>query len=217
MLCGLEGCNHLPSVNLVRNGSAEIAGYDSTPPGWINIQGHWVSPEGDSVRHDCTFAHDGNHLFFAGNDTLGILQQDIDVSGSSADIDARRQRFIFSGYVQSLDQGPSSDQAQIIVTALDSGRNNALYTYNTDSTRSLNKWLLVADTAAIPAFTRFIRIRLIAIRHVGGDNDGYFDQISLVKQTTSTISSAWLIVGIVILSLLATAIIFYIKKSTAKT
>jgi len=168
-----------PLQNLVINGSAELPRYDSIPPNWVNVQGHWVSPEGDSASHDCAFAQNGKHLFFAGNDTLGILQQDVDVSKYANYINAHKQQFIFNGYVYSLDQGPNSDQAQIILTGLDSSKTKIATIFNTDSTRSLNKWRLVADTFFAPALTKFVRIQLIAIRHVGGDNDGYFDNMIL--------------------------------------
>lgn len=177
----IASCNKRdePLQNLIINGSAELPRYDSVPPNWINVQGHWVSPEGDSASHDCAFAQNGKHLFFAGNDTLGILQQDVSVSNYAKDIDAHKQQFIFNGYVYSLDQGPNSDQAQIIITGLDSSKTKITTIFNTDSTRSLNKWKLVADTFFAPPSTKFLRVQLIAIRHVGGDNDGYFDNIIL--------------------------------------
>jgi len=168
-----------PLQNLVINGSAELPRYDSVPSNWINVQGHWVSEEGDSAKHDCALAQNGKYLFFAGNDTLGILQQDVNVSNYAKDIDAHKQQFIFSGYVYSLDQGPNSDQAQIILTGLDNTKTKITTIFNTDSTRSLNKWKLVADTFFAPASTKFVRVQLIAIRHVGGDNDGYFDNMIL--------------------------------------
>ncbi len=168
-----------PLQNFIINGSAELPKYDSVPPNWVNVQGHWVSPEGDSASHDCAFAQNGKHLFFAGNDTLGILQQDVDVSKYAKDIDAHKQQFIFSGYVYSLDQGPNSDQAQIILTGLDHSKTKITTVFNTDPTRSLNKWRLIADTFFAPPSTKFLRIQLIAIRHVGGDNDGYFDNMIL--------------------------------------
>ena len=177
----ITSCNKRdePLQNLIINGSAELPKYDSVPSNWVNVQGHWVSPEGDSASHDCAFAQNGKHLFFAGNDTLGILQQDVDVSKYAKDIGAHKQQFIFNGYVYSLDQGPNSDQAQIILTGLDSSKTKITTIFNTDSTRSLNKWRLVADTFFAPASTKFVRIQLIAIRHVGGDNDGYFDNMVL--------------------------------------
>lgn len=177
----ITSCNKQdkPLQNLIINGSAEWAKHDSIPLSWVNVQGHWVSPEGDSAKHDCAFAQNGKYLFFAGNDTLGILQQDVDINGYSKDIDTHKQQFIFNGYVYSLDQGPNSDQAQIILTGLDSSKTKIADIFNTDSTRSLNKWRLIADTFFAPASTKFVRIQLIAIRHVGGDNDGYFDNMVL--------------------------------------
>ncbi|HEY5408083.1 MAG TPA: hypothetical protein VIJ92_13395 [Ginsengibacter sp.] len=168
-----------PLQNLIINGSAELAKYDTIPPDWINVQGHWVSAEGDSARHDCAFAQNGKYLFFAGYDTLGILQQDVDIAEYSKDINTHKQQFIFNGYVYSLNQGPNSDQAQIILSGLDSSKTKIANIFNTDSTRSLNKWRLIADTFFAPASTKFVRIQLIAIRHVGGDNDGYFDNMVL--------------------------------------
>jgi hypothetical protein len=178
----IAGCTENAEAphNLVANGNAELPKYDSVPPGWVNVQGHWVSPEGDSSHHDCSYAQSGKYLFFAGNDTLGILQQDVDISEFAPVIDANKQQFIFNGYVQSLDQGPNSDQAQIIVTGLNNSKQDPQILYNSDTTRSLNKWMLLADTFKVPSLTRFVRIQLVAIRHVGGDNDGYFDNISLI-------------------------------------
>jgi hypothetical protein len=177
----IASCKHSgPLQNLVVNGSAELPKYDSVPRGWVNVQGHWISPEGDSAHHDCAFAQNGKYLFFAGNDTLGILQQDVNVSKYAPEIDKQKQQFVFNGYVQSLDQGPTSDQTQIIITGLDSSKTKITNIFKTDSTRSLNKWRLIADTFSVAPLTRFIRIQLKAIRHVGGDNDGYFDNIMLI-------------------------------------
>ena len=41
------------------------------------------------------------------------------------------------------------------------------------------EWLLVADQRLAPVGTRAIRIRLQSTRNVGGNNDGYFDSLSL--------------------------------------
>ncbi|MDB5156010.1 MAG: C-terminal target protein [Mucilaginibacter sp.] len=168
-----------PLQNLVINGSAELPKYDSVPRGWVNVQGHWISPEEDSTHHDCAYAQNGRYIFFAGNDTLGILQQDVNVSNYAPEIDKHKQQFAFNGYVQSLDQGPNSDQAQIILTGLDSSKTKIINIFKTDSTRALSKWRLIADTFSVAPLTRFIRIQLKAIRHVGGANDGYFDNMIL--------------------------------------
>lgn len=198
--------------NLIINGSAEIPRYDSTPSGWLNVQGHGVSSEGDSISHDCAYAQNGKYLFFAGNDTLGILQQDVSVADYARDIDKHSQQFIFSGYVQSLDQGPNSDQSQIILTGLDGSKKKITQIFNTDSTRSLNKWRLVTDTFFAQQSTRFIRIQLIAIRHVGGDNDGYFDNMVLNAIPEKTSINKMIIISVAIICGLVAGFIITRKK-----
>ena len=186
-----------PAANLIVNGDGEMPKYDSVPPGWQNIQGHWLAYEEDSVKHDFAYSQHGKYLFFAGNDSLGILQQDIDVSPYARGIDANRQQFIFTGYAESLDQGPNSDQSAFAITGLDGSKNKVLYTFG-DTTRSIGKWLSVTDTFTAPAATRFIRIQMIAIRHVGGDNDGYFDNLTLTTRSPGS-GLAWIWMAVVIL------------------
>ena len=186
-----------PATNLIVNGDGEMPKYDTIPPGWQNIQGHWITYEEDSVKHDFAYSQHGKYLFFAGNDSLGILQQDIDLSEYARSIDKGKQQFVFSGYVESLDQGPNSDQSAVAITGLDNSKNKSLYNFR-DTTRSIGKWLLVTDTFMAPPATRFIRIQMIAIRHVGGDNDGYFDNFSLTTRSLDT-SLTWLWIGLIVL------------------
>ncbi|MFI5186164.1 MAG: hypothetical protein ACHQF0_05535 [Chitinophagales bacterium] len=210
------GSNQPSSANLIQNGSAELPKYDSVPPNWQNVQGHWVTLEGDSIHHDFAFAQEGNRYFFAGNDTLAILQQDVSVSQFASRIDEQKQSFVFKGYEQSLDQGPNSDQGMISIQGTDSSKTKILYTFNSDTARSISKWQPLIDSFLVPPATRFIRIQLIAIRHVGGDNDGYFDNISLTTQTTGfVLDKKWLfiIIAIVLLAV-ATSVIY--KKNRSK-
>ncbi len=99
-----SSCNK-PSANLIFNGSAEIPSYDSVPKGWQNISGHWVSAEGDSAHHDYAHAQDSSHYFFGGYGLICVLQQDADVSNYAKTIDGKKQKFIVSGFEQTLDQG----------------------------------------------------------------------------------------------------------------
>ena len=214
----VAGCgrNQASSENLIQNGSAELPPYDSIPRGWTSVQGPWHMLEGDSEHHDYGFAHEGKYFFFAGNDTLGILQQDVDVSKYSREIDAHKQFFTFHGYAQSLDQGPNSDQAMLTILGLDSSKNKTLYSFSTDTTRSIGKWLPLSDSFVAPVQTRFIRIQLIALRHVGGDNDGYFDDLSLTTQTTAFIDKKWLFVIIVIVLLVGGISVFVYRRNRRK-
>lgn len=215
----ITGCggNQSPSANLIENGSAELPKYDSIPPNWQNVQGHWVALEGDSIHHDFAFAQEGNRYFFAGNDTLAILQQDVSVSQYASRIDEQKQSFVFKGYEQSLDQGPNSDQGMISIQGLDSSKTKILYTFNSDTARSISKWQQLSDSFLVPAATRFIRIQLIAIRHVGGDNDGYFDDISLTTQTTGfAFDKKWLLIIIAVVLLVAVLSVFIYRKNQSK-
>ena len=48
-------------------------------------------------------------------------------------------------------------------------------------------WHPLADVRAAPAGTGWIRVRLLATAFTAGDNDGYFDALSLRSLRTSTL------------------------------
>ncbi len=198
---GLTACTgNQPPHNLLVNGDAETSHFDSFPAGWTNVQGHWLAEEADSLHHRCGLAQSGKALFFEGSDTLGILRQEVDVREFASRIAAGKQQFSFNGYAESLDQGPNSDQARIILTSLDSRKKNPKVLFDSDTTRSLNKWLWLRDTVLATPATAFIRVDLISIRHVGSDNDGYFDNITLVALDQHPASWIWAIVVVLAIS-----------------
>lgn len=201
-------CNN-NSSNLIFNGSAEIPNYDSVPEGWQNIQGKWVSAEGDSAHHDYAHAQDSSHYFFAGNGSICVLQQDADVSKYAKAIDNNKQKFILSGYEQTLNQGNISDQGMLKVECLDASKTKTLYSDSTDTLMSKTKWQAVTDTFSAPPNTRFIRVQLVSFRNVGGDNDGYFDNISL---TTTTSKNSLLIIIIIAALIILVVLYLYFRK-----
>ena len=203
-----SSCNN-PSANLIFNGSAEIPRYDSVPKGWQNIQGAWVSAEGDSAHHDYAHAQDSSHYFFGGYGLMCVLQQDVDVSNYAKTIDDKKQKFIVSGFEQSLDQAPLSDQGMLKVKCLDASKNKTLYSDSTDTLMSKSKWKAIGDTFLVPSNTRFIRVQLVAFRNVGGDNDGYFDNISLVAIPSS---NYFLIIIIIIAIVIVAGLVWYFQK-----
>jgi len=76
------------------------------------------------------------------------------------------------------------------------------------------KWKAVADTFFAPKLTRYIRVQLVAFRNVGGDNDAYFDDISL---SASSSPSNILLVGMVLAILaIVTGATIYIRKKRKK-
>lgn len=210
------GNNQPPSANLIQNGSAELPKYDSTPGGWINLKGHWKSVEGDSNTHAYAWAQNEKYHFFEGQDSLGILQQDIPLDKYADGIDAHEQQFIFSGYVRSFPQDPP-DQTTIVLTAFDGSKNKSLYTFSSDTISSVDHWQYVTDTFMAPASARFIQIQLIAHRRNGLDNDGYFDNITLTTQPTGfMLHKKWLFIIIAIILLVAAVSVFINKKNRRK-
>jgi hypothetical protein len=55
-----------------------------------------------------------------------------------------------------------------------------------------------------------VRIHLIALRFAGGDNDGYFDNISLV--TNKHPGTPWFWIGLAVAIILGVAVIWVIRK-----
>lgn len=202
-------CNNKPSLNLVVNGSAEIPSYDSVPKGWQNIQGKWISAEGDTTHHDYAYAQDSNHYFFGGYGLICILQQDVDVLKYAKTSDDKKQKFVLSGFEQTLDQGALSDQGMLKIECLDASKDKMLYSDSTDTLMSKTKWQAVADTFSAPPNTRFIRIQLVAFRNVGGDNDGYFDNISLSALPSQ---NHLLIIIIIVAIVILIGLVLYFRK-----
>lgn len=208
-------CNSNHPMNLIVNGNAELPRYDSTPGGWIKVTGNWKSVKGDSSSHDYAWAQNGKYLFFEGQDLSGILSQSIDVGKYSTSIDKNSQQFIFSGFVQAFPQDPP-DQCQIRIACLKDTASKPLYSFSSDTISSVSKWHQVSDTFTAPANTRFIQIQLIAQRRNGADNDGYFDNISLVPQATGfVLDKKWMLV-IIAIALLTTVAVLSIYRNVRK-
>ncbi len=129
--------------------------------------------------------HSGLYHFYPGTTVLpsSELYQDINVSSNAASIDAGTGSYTFSGWRRGYNNvSPYSgdmDRSQIIVEYQDAS-GNVLTSYNTGSA-VFNTWTNNTDTRNAPAGTRNIRIRLISVRVSGSDNDGYYDDISLIQ------------------------------------
>jgi hypothetical protein len=203
------GCS-VHTENLLVNGGAELPAYDSVPNGWDNIAGKWSSLEGDSTHHDYGYAKDGNHYFFGGYGLTCILQQDVDVLKYAKDIDGQKQKFVISGYERTLDQGPLSDQGMVKFECLDASKSKIFYSDSTDTLMSIGKWQAIADTFLAPQSTRFVRVQLVAFRHVGGDNDGYFDDFRLSASPSRNYALIFII--IIALAAVAGATMYFRKK-----
>jgi hypothetical protein len=196
--------------NLLVNANAELPRWDSVPVGWENISGKWVSMEGDSLHHDFGYADSGKYYFFAGFGSVGILQQEVDLMRYAKDIDGGKMKLVLSGFERSLDQGAVSDEGMLKMQCLDATKNKILFNDSTDTLMSKGKWKAIVDTFLPPKLTRFVSVQLVAIRHVGGDNDGYFDNISLVAiQAPNYMLIVLVVVAIV---LMVAGVVFYSRR-----
>jgi hypothetical protein len=182
----------VPTGNLLVNPGAE-AGTGATdastivpPPGWT------VESTFTVVRYgapDFPTAADGTALggganFFAGGPggATSAATQVVDVSGAAAEIDAGNVAATLGaqlgGYATQTDRatvtasflsaigGPLGTLALPEVTATDRNSVTAL--------------IARSASAAVPANTRRISVRIDAIRDAGSYNDGYIDNVSLV-------------------------------------
>lgn len=154
-------------VNLLVNPEAE-AGNTS---GWVTPERQWV------VAAEIT-PHGGSKFFWPGSGDVAntSMYQDVDLSGLSTSIDASTLYLHLSGWLANWDQFPH-DRATLSIYALDASRNTLAF-------RSVEHrsptWTQYRIDQVVPAGTRTLRVVLTATRFVGIDDDGYFDDLSLV-------------------------------------
>jgi hypothetical protein len=119
----------------------------------------------------------GKLLFFAGPCTPAELDQIVDVSSFAALIDQGKQKFSFSGWVSTWQQ--QKDSSRFIVEYHAASVTTPLSVYDSGPLAVPLPWKQVTDVRAAPPGTRAIRVRLIAVRNEGTENDGYFDSLLL--------------------------------------
>jgi len=174
--------------NQVINSSAEY--YDTTtlrPEGWTVVSGNWTSAEHTPYTAD---AYDSTHIFYEGNDPVGVLQQDINMSGYASQIDNGQIYLLFSGWTQShAETAAPLDQAAVVVQALDITKTQVLFNWFSDTVASLSAWMQIAHSFTPPPGTRYMRVQLIAIRNQGISNDAYFDDVELIAGASTFVGS----------------------------
>jgi fibro-slime domain-containing protein/uncharacterized repeat protein (TIGR01451 family) len=158
--------------NMLRNGSAEEPLAGGKIPGWTTVTGQWTVFNGAPQN--------GAYIFYAGPVATAELYQDADVSGYAAAIDAGSQRFFFEGWVRTYAAEPVSDTSRIRIDFLSAG-SAVLGSFDTGNLISRDTWTRVAQLLTSPAGTRKIRVRLLSTRGTGPNNDGYYDNLSLIS------------------------------------
>lgn len=162
-----------PPTELLANPGAEEPLASGELPGWTEAVGSkWT------VRSSNPSPAEGLKYFFCGNDAVAELRQDVDVGGLAYFVDLGVQSFAWSGWVRSYNQQPA-DMARVVVEYRDAS-GQVLDTFDSGEIGSKEAWVEVADTRLAPVGTRVLRVSLHARRQSGGNNDAYFDDLSLL-------------------------------------
>jgi hypothetical protein len=181
----------VPSGNLLVNPGAEAGpgAADSAtiqaPPGWT------VTPNFTAVRYGApdflttadSAALGGGLNFFAGgpDNAASSATQVVDVSGAAPEIDAGKAQVTLAAQLGGY--ATQTDRATVTATFLGvdgTPRGTLALPAVTDTDRkSVTALVGRSASAAVPAGTRSISVRIDAIRDAGAYNDGYVDNVSL--------------------------------------
>jgi hypothetical protein len=184
-----------PSGNLLTNGNAEaVAGSSDgvtvvVPPGWTTdgpfTEVAYGAPE--FLTSDDSASWGGGESFFAGgpDSAASSATQVVSVASDAARIDAGSESATLSallgGYLT------QTDSATVTATFLNAGGATlgtlAIGPVTPDDRQSATTLLARSATAAVPAGTRSISVRIDATRNEGAFNDGYADNVSLTLGT----------------------------------
>jgi serine/threonine protein kinase len=160
------------NVELLQNPGCEEPLREGKFPGWRTVRGNWWP------RHTTVSPRIGDSYFHAADSAQSELSQDVDVSGFAANIDAGKQEFHFSGYLQVARQN-IPDTARIVLEYRNTPAGAILAQFDTGGERHMNSWLEVNDHRVAPPQTRLIRVRLISSRSHATTNDACYDDLSL--------------------------------------
>lgn len=159
--------------NLIKNPDCELPLQNGKIPFWVEEAGtRWVP------KSAIPLPQSGNNYFFAGEEAEAELSQTIGLDDYICLINQGTLRLEFTGYTRSFFQEPP-DQSHLIIELLST--NSAILTSEDLGVFStINQWNLVSKVIQVPTLTRKVKIRLLSHRKNGIDNDGYFDDLSLV-------------------------------------
>ena len=131
----------------------------------------------------------GNFDFYGVSSASDSLTQNISLVGNQGITQAAIDSGLLSANVsfaeQGLNQGPSSDDAQIQLSFLDTS-GTAINVFTTPEIDShLGTWQAYSGSTLIPVGTRSISYSMLFIRHVGSDLDAFVDDNSLTLSSPS--------------------------------
>jgi hypothetical protein len=124
-------------------------------------------------------AIEGASFFFPGASREAELRQTVSVEEFRDTLDVGQQELRFEGALSSYTDG---DTARIVVEFLDNTKTEILDAYDSGERQPKRVWERLKHQQAAPKGTRFIRVRLLAVRRNGKNNDGYFDDLRLTAE-----------------------------------
>ena len=172
-------------VNLLRNPGAEEGPSGSGAPvrpmlAWTPTSDFTAANYGSTVPAEQSTAIGGGRSFFYGgnNSAYSEATQVVDVSQFAALADAGGLQAKLSGYLAGYDtQGDSAT----VTAAFQDATGAVLGSIQIGpQTGSMQKFIFHQQNGAVPTFTRSVQVKMMSRRAAGSNNDGYFDNISLV-------------------------------------
>ncbi|CAL2083067.1 conserved protein of unknown function precursor containing a type A C-terminal secretion signal [Tenacibaculum sp. 190524A02b] len=184
--CGIVSCeeasasatNCLPCnvSNLIVNNGAE------------NATNNWIGDIESLASGDCysVEAYKGQRQFAVGGvcaneKDLGLAKQTINVADYGVGIDNGLYTASLSGYLRAYKDG--NDQPEMYLEFLNSANSVLKRTNALSNTKG--QWIELSQQVIIPVGTKQITVVLKGTRLRGGDNDSYFDELSLTLQNTT--------------------------------
>jgi hypothetical protein len=145
-----------------------------TKNGWRQVSGDWTIARGSDDAG--VSALSGANFFWAGKSAQGELAQDVDIKSAVAALNGGDATITLRGSVASF-SGDNDSSRMILEVYSASGK---LLAYVDSGPQDSDTWKLLELSKSITAQAATARVRLIAKREKGNDNNGYFDDISLV-------------------------------------
>lgn len=158
-------------VNLLQNPGAEQQ--PVTGAGWIAAAGDWTIARGDDAGGIGT--HSGQRFFWGGQSASAELYQEVDLASYRGWLGDGARSALFVGYLGSWTG--DADSAQVVIEARD-GLGTVLDSTSSPAA-SPDAWTRVELRFPLPPTTATVRVRLLAQRLAGADNNGYFDDVGL--------------------------------------
>ena len=166
--------------------------------------------------------HTGNYDFYGHTGSDGSLTQNVSLVGvqglTAAGLDSGLLSANLSFWEQGLNQGTTSDDAQVSLTFLDAS-GGTLSTFTTPEVDShLGSWQEFAASTLIPTGTRSIDYSMLFVRHAGSDLDGFVDDNNLSVSSANPVPEASTTVSFGLLLMLGMGgMVVAVRKKKATT